>query len=286
MALARIFSLGKIGCKTGTTCGCSSGCNLTIFTIWCGCVAPGTITVTVQKNNSSGAVVCSGTANPVTGNFTCNITATGVYYISASTTVAGYSNASVTVTITSVVGPGCVPSGVFSLVYPTQLTATTPLGSVTLVPSGTYDCMPGSLLYTGSNQLYVGTITETFGGGCTCPAASANFPFIVSFNPCSTPGDPGPPPELDGDFVITGFPSGQTCPGIVSIPPAPHGSTTGCNHAVQFGAPLTGQLCYPMNLSGFWNVPAMSGLGFNNVFATLLGNCSGTHTTVPVTVTQ
>jgi hypothetical protein len=158
-------------------------CCVTVSTAICGLVAPGTITVTVRKNNAGGAVVCSGTAT-ANGFFICAIPAPGLYYFSASTTAGGYSNQPITVNIQNSKGGPCNGTGiVFSPIVPTTVTASGFWGSVTLRP-GLLDpyynpVQPGNSCTTGSAaNIYIGTTSYTYPAACQCGGGTISMDFV------------------------------------------------------------------------------------------------------------
>jgi hypothetical protein len=120
-----------------------------ISTFWCGanaCVAPGTITVTVNKGACPGGdAVSSGTADAA-GNYKAFLPA-GTYCCSATTTAGGYLNFPNTFSIDDT--GTVVQGGADTMLYPAQLTVSDGISgqSFTVFP---YGLMP-PILGTGSD---------------------------------------------------------------------------------------------------------------------------------------
>jgi hypothetical protein len=248
--------------KGSPCCPCGpSGCTLTISTTWCTCVAPGTITVVVK--NASGVTVCSGTADG-SGQFSCQITATGTYSVSASTSAGGYLNSPTSVTFTSVTGPDCSPPTVGTPLYPDQITASGFWGSATLFPN-TSNCAIGSGIFN-----YAGSISFDFEAACTCGTASFTLQLGVGF--CPGP-DFDDVPLLSFCFPIGG-PSGF-CPGGTPS------TGTGTLFETPIGGTPTEDICFPLDFSGTVSVDESGPIlpGF------LVGACSQPYS-FPVSVTQ
>jgi len=226
MAQNRALSLGGIGSP------CCCGCKFTIHTTWClGCVAPGTITVTAQYNNSSGAIAATVTAD-ASGNAVFSLSS-GTYYFSASTSSSGYMNDPVTVTIAN-----CTPTGASSPIYPDQLTLTDPVyGAVTLLPYGTISLNQIPPI-TGDLNHFIGYLTIVFPSTCGCPGLSVDVLYVVDCN-----GTTGLQLSV---FLQTCIPIGlpDGCPGTTPSP-GYQANTSGEFTGTGPGA----SPCYPLSMS-------------------------------------
>jgi hypothetical protein len=210
--------------------------NVTIFTTWCvNCIAPGTITVTITSGTCpGGSVVASGTANS-SGQFKCSLPA-GTYCVSASTTAANYSNDAGTFTVPST---GSVTA--YTPLYPSDLTLTdSALGLTFTVYPNVTPPMGG----TNSNQVYWGSQSFEAPATTCCPAKTVTlwYSFVCS-NLQATIYTP---------YHNDSTPSGSyTCPD-----PAGEWSFVASGQRT-----LSGQLCYPMNLSATVAIPDVDGVG-------------------------
>ena len=270
MAQVKALALGGLG--SPCCCSAPTGCKLTVHTYWCtdGCVAPGTITVTVREGSPTGTVVCSGTAD-VNGNYVCYLTATGNYYASASTTTSGYLNDVGHVNITNVSGENCTPANVLSPIYPDQLTLTTVFGTCTISPTATDLTNP--CVTSGSSSNYIGSLTYDFPGACTCAAGDVTIWFNIVF--CGAAGQTNP-------YITYGYlycllsDLATYCPGNITGDCSSSGST--CQGGVN-AYPMTGvgpyqTTCYPVDLTG------------DPSCFVLCGNCPPNATGTLFTVTQ
>jgi hypothetical protein len=178
------FRLSSLGCGPG--CRCGPTCPLTARVLWCGstsCNPLGTVTVTVRENNSSGAIVASGIADG-SGHFTFNVPGTYSgstdFWTGATTTASGYLSAGITQTVDvdHTRNPCCIPSIVNSIIFPDQLALTDSiLGSVTLLPSGTFPPVLGSTC--GGIDCYWGQTTATVAACGTCSSATIPIYYQV-----------------------------------------------------------------------------------------------------------
>ncbi len=233
----------------GACCGCT---NFTVDVFWCIAtdVPPGTITVTVQQNNSSGAVVATGTASAA-GQFKCEIPSSGTYYFSASTTASGYLMLPETHFI-SLSGSAPSPSSAIVRIYPDQLTLTDPIaGSITLLPSGSL-----SWAGSGSYQNYIGSSTYNYGAACSCAAGSVTLQYSVET--CDT-----------ANITLSVY-----CPQNYPTDPLACPDTSGSN-AQGGGSNFSGtgpqqSTCYPVNMSATATFPGGTG-----GWATVYDICTG-----------
>ncbi len=273
MAQVKALQLGGIG---HPCCCTQTGCRLTVNTKWCqnSCVAPGTITVTAQFNNSGGAVADSQIAD-ASGNAVLSIPTTGNFYITASNGSGSYLNTPVTVNITSApIGSNCTPATARCRLYPNQLTITESLLGVTatVVPTGSFPQVGA-----GSPTHYIGSTTYSYPGTCTCPAKTVTLYFF--FDPCTNAGITNEIGFAFNYVDVSGFGTGPFCPddtgpllagGITAVSP----TGTGPELAT----------CYNVNLSGSGNNTTATPADPPSV---LYGFCiPGTFYTENYTVTQ
>ena len=258
MAQNKALSLGGLGspcCCTGVT-----GCILIVDTTWCTCVIPGTITVTVKDH--LGVTVCTGTANGA-GQFSCLIATTGTYMATASTSSSGYMNLAGSVTITNVSGANCVPTTVFTPIFPVQLTASAWWGAATLFPMVATNCAIGG----PSPFAYTGTINFAFGGACGC--AAATVPILIGVSVCNSG-----PAQVSACFPVPSFGGCPNAAGPAMQPVAD----------LPIGTAMLQGSCIPVNLSG--TVAQTTPIGLNG-WTTLMGICTGFGTySYSMTVTQ
>ncbi len=189
---------------SGGGCGCCGG-GIKVECYWCipTDVPPGVLTVTVRSGNSSGPIVCTGTAN-AEGQYFCVLPSSGLYFFTASTSASGYLVSPQVVSVT-VSGSTYTPSAVLVRMYPDQLTLTDPIaGSITLLPSGSL-----SWAGSGSYQNYIGSITYNYGAACSCAAGSVTLQYSVEtcdtsnitlsvYCPQNYPTDPLACPDTSG----------------------------------------------------------------------------------------
>ncbi len=232
VCLLALLPFGRFG--LGTCCGC--GANHTVQIWWCDstkiCGFSG-IAVTVQQNNSGGAVVASGTTDS-SGQFEWTAPSTGTYYFSA-VVPSGYLTTPTTQHIT-VTGSTASPNKALLLVYPDQLTLTDAVvGAVTLYPYGTL-----SIAGSGSSLNYIGSVVFNYGAACGCAAGSVELQY--AYNPCISA-------SFDRVFAW--------CPNNYPTDPDACPDTAGSNFQSITSTNLTGvgpeqATCYPVNES--WRV--------------------------------
>ena len=244
-------------------CGCTAPApNATVDTKWCGCVAPGTITVTIRSGPCpGGAVAASGVADG-TGVFATHLAA-GTYCVSATTTAAGYISTPRAFTV-----PGTGGVATSATLGPSQLT----ISDATLGVSVT--AFPNTIGPTGGTAdptLYWGSTSYDVAATACCPAATVTV--WLSFS-CTDP-------ILGGPVVSVQTTSDFSGPGEYQCP-LPDGSIP-----ASATRPLTGSLCYPLSLStGTVTIPDLMDVDGISAMAGLYGVClDGEGTPTPDGVT-
>jgi hypothetical protein len=235
------------------------GATVTVSVYWCipTDVPPGTITVTVYKNNASGPVIATGTAD-ASGKFHFTLTSTTTCYITASTDASGYLNLPTTIGIT-VSGTTATPSGVGTRVYPDQLTLTDPVvGEVTVYPYGTL-----SLAGIGSYANYIGSMSFDYPAACSCDAGSV----VIQWSVQTCVGGP------DSIAVIALCPNNYPTDFLAC--PDTSGSNVGDVVADFTGTGPQQPTCYPVNMTATAHLDYSDQTGG---WATLFQMCSGAFT--------
>lgn len=218
---------------------CCDRTNVTVQTSWCNsCVAPGTITVTITSGSCPGGGVAASGAADASGNFACQLAA-GTYCASASTSQAGYTNTVSTFTV-----PSSGSVAVQSPLYPASVTITDSLTGqdITATPTGTYTLLSGPL--TASPIDFIGTSTVTFTG---CTSCTGTVTIYYEFK-CDDPLYGAP--SVTVTIVYT--PVTDPTSGCTNDCPSDSG-TSGSAYQVKM---TSGQLCYPLSLSGSYSIPA------------------------------